>query len=119
MLNLFYHLDDDEFLRDKHRFPFVYLHGQAEEKNNNTWAVGAGSPPDMCVADVPLESVFPKPWNVGDTRKIDCLVDDIPALCVLHVFDRTGLGDPSLQGRVALLHDTEALEHSLKPQDWR
>ena len=57
MVNLYYASDEMEKLH--HRWPFVYLHGEAEDMNLPVFAANEGAPPDICVADVPLDEASP------------------------------------------------------------
>ena len=117
MLELFYCLNNPEQAEATYPFPFVYLHGQAEDKNISAFAAG-GSAPDICRGSVPLSELIDHPLQVGDVRKIDCTVDGIPSLMVLHAAERAG-GSPHLCGRVALLHDHKAIVHVLDYHAWR
>jgi hypothetical protein len=81
-----------------HRWPYVYLHGDAEFPYNPE-----GDAPDIFLADAP------KP-EAGNYLVI---VRGEPALAVIAM--HYGI----LCGRVALLSDTKAMKHILSVDDWR
>ena len=56
MVNLYYASDEMDKLH--HRWPFVYLHGEAEDMNLPVFAANEGAAPDICVADVPLDEAL-------------------------------------------------------------
>ena len=115
MVNLYYASDEMEKLH--HRWPFVYLHGEAEDMNLTVFAANEGAPPDICVADVPLDEAF-KPTTVGETKELECTVNGLKAVAVLHNKDNGAFGS-YIQGRVSLASDPKALEHARDVASWR
>lgn len=89
-------------------WPFVYLHGKAEDMNMEAFRNG-GDAPDLCVANEPIENY----WK-DETVSIPCEAGGLPAVCVLSM--RSG-SFPS--GRVALVSDLKALQHTCSVNDWR
>ena len=115
MVNLYYASDEMDKLH--HRWPFVYLHGEAEDMNLPAWEAGGGAAPDICVADVPLDEAF-KPTTVGETKELECTVNGLKAVAVLHNKNNGEFGS-YVQGRVSLISDPEALKHAMAVSDWR
>ena len=115
MVNLYYASDEMEKLH--HRWPFVYLHGEAEDMNLPVFAANEGAPPDICVADIPLDEAF-KPTTVGETKELECTVNGLKAVAVLHNKDNGAFGS-YIQGRVSLVSDPKALEHARDVASWR
>jgi len=103
-----------------HRWPFVYLHGEAERMNMRAFSEG-GEAPDICMANMPMDEFIPCVGNGLPCRSwkglvsIPCEVNDIPAVCVLA---QNGL-DVVFGGRIALVKDFSALQHVMQPTDWR
>jgi hypothetical protein len=102
-----------------HRWPFVYLHGEAERMNTKAFSEG-GQAPDICMANIPMDEFVPcvgnglpcRSWE--GTVSIPCEVNGKPAVCVLSQ-DRIG----SFGGRIALVQDFQALQHVMQPKEWR
>lgn len=105
MINL-YHLGDPN--RKTHHWPFVYLHGWAEEKNAllqdlKHWDDIAA---DCVSADQPLPTVE----------------GDYPGMLYgmeVTIFLRKRFGWTNLCGRVACPEDKVGYAHASKPEDWR
>jgi len=101
-----------------HNWPFVYLHGEAEQINMQAFNDG-GAAPDICMASEPLANYVPCPDGFPDRSwkgviSIPCMVDDYPAVCVLSSGKRGMFG-----GRIALVKDFTALQHVMSPDDWQ
>lgn len=93
---------------DAWRWPFVYLHGKAEDlvrvlSYAKEWE---NSAPDIFVASKPMPPEAGE-WSVK--------LYGIPAVAVIARRD----GTSHLCGRVALLDDQEGLAHARRPEDWR
>lgn len=103
-----------------HRWPFVYLHGEAERMNMQAFNDG-GEAPDICMANMPMDEFVPcignglpcQSWK--GTLSIPCEVNGIPAVCVLSQNRLAGV----FGGRIALVKDFTALQHVMQPTDWR
>ena len=101
-----------------HRWPFVYLHGEAERMNMQAFSEG-GEAPNICMANKPMDEFVPcvgnglpcQSWK--GTISIPCEVNGKPAVCVLSQ-DRGIFG-----GRIALVQDFPALQHAMQPMSWR
>lgn len=118
----FIHADSNkDRKRLEHRWPFVYLHGQAERMNDQIFNEG-GEAPDICMANEPMDNYIPCVGNGlpcvswKGTVSIPCLVNDTPAVCVLSSHRST---DGHFGGRIALVKDIEGLRHALSPLEWR
>lgn len=109
MLNLFH--ANQENSQKYHRYPFVYLDGEAEEMNSYDFQA-----PDICVGDIPLDDVF-NSNTVGDTKEVECTVNGKPAIAVFHNMDN-GIHGFIRKGRVALASDTASLKHCRSPETW-
>jgi hypothetical protein len=106
-----------------HAWPFVYLHGEAEDLFHLAWE-GGGNPPDISMVNRPLKHFLgvaddgPVKLDKGYCVSVPCvvesLVDRYPAVCVLAI-NESGF----LEGRVSLVNDTKALAHACTPKDWR
>lgn len=104
----FRHIDDTRQSPPRYRWPFVYLHGEAEIKGLD---LDVQSAPDLCIANQAAPPVEP-----GQVVTLDCTVYGQPAKCVLY----GAHNDPGLpSGRIALLSDAKGLAHALSPKDWR
>lgn len=105
MINL-YHTDDE---RGDHYWPFVYLHGKAEDDNYAVFQQG-GSAPDLFVSDTEMPAV-----PQGETVELECKINGKPGIVVLG-YQWAGA---VLGGRAAYADDTNAVEHCRKVEDWR
>lgn len=85
---------------DMHRWPFCYLHGNAEFEYDEA---ESGPAADLFVADAPM------PEAVGNYL---VFIGGEPAVAVLAT--RYNI----VCGRVALISDTEALAHALDVEAW-
>lgn len=113
---VFYHCGDDTIpeIEQYHRWPFVYLHGEAEDLN----AENTPEASDLCVATKPITDYVGPLKNLSSyvlLHKIECFVYDKPAMCVL----RKRENEAFLSGRVALLEDEVGLAHIMNPDEWR
>ena len=116
--------NDEVFYIEKeliwHRWPFVYLHGEAERMNFSAWNDG-GEAPDICMANMSMDQFVPcignslpcQSWK--GTVSIPCEVNGQAAVCVLSN-DRLG---NLFGGRIALVKDFTALQHVMQTKDWR
>lgn len=100
-----------------HIWHWVYLHGEAEDRNGDAFAEG-GEAPDLCCVNRPLSDYVPcddmgRPTGPFTMRVIECQVDGDPGIVVLAV--ENGVW----QGRVALCCDAPAVKHALTPSEWR
>lgn len=103
----FYHADDQ---RARYSWPFVYLHGEAEDMYMANFEAG-GSAPDICGANLPMESFY----TVAAERDValPCTVENKPAVVVLSKVRGFSAG------RIALVEDLKAMRHIYSPEDWR
>lgn len=85
------------------RWPFVYLHGEAEFNDATEEA------PDLCLANLPMPDIVPE-----TTAHLNCTVRGLPAICVLY---RPSNGPT--QGRIALLSDVKSVKHARSVTAWR
>ena len=114
MVNLYYASNEMDELH--HHWPFVYLHGEAADINFAAWESG-GAAHDICVADVPLNEAF-KPATVGETKELECTVNGLKGIAVLHNKNNGEFGS-YIRGRVSLVSDPKALEHARDVASWR
>jgi hypothetical protein len=85
--------------KHEHRWPFVYFHGVAED------CFCLYDQPDMVVGSESMANYKPGLYP--------CSVDGNPG--IVAIAERWG----AVGGRIALTSDEKALNHILKPDDWR
>lgn len=120
MMLKFIHADQSNKELLWHRWPFVYLHGEAERMNMQAFDDG-GEAPDICMANMSMDEFVPCVGNGLPCRSwkgivsIPCEVNGQAAVCVLAQNGSEGL----FGGRIALVKDFTALQHVMQPSEWR
>ena len=110
-MNLEFFYATEENYDKYHRWPFVYLHGEAERIEGFDYT-------DLCVCNIPMDkcvddSLLRKSRSVVE---LPCKVHGLDAIAVI---GRRSKRDPYLAGRVALLSDEKALKHARDIVAWR
>lgn len=117
----FYHETRENYL-EYHRWPFVYLHGDAEY---TTPPSDDGFASDICVSNMPMDDYGPindALKEPGSSVELRCKVDGFDAVAVIARRSSDILPfqkDCFLSGRIALLSDEKALEHARDVKAWR
>ena len=106
----FYHETNENYL-EYHRWPFVYLHGDAEY---TTPPSDDGFASDICVSNMPMDS-YGSIIEPGSSVELPCKVDGFDAIAV--IARRNGYF--FLLGRIALLSDEKGLKHARDVEAWR
>jgi hypothetical protein len=121
---IFKHATDElEKSGEWHRWPFVYLHGEAEWLNIQ-YSEDNSSAPDICLANVLISEVLkcdlsPSGIPVGiiEDTFVHCQIDHKGVMidAVLALSTANGM----YGGRVALIRDQKGIQHVYNPKDWR
>lgn len=114
-MNLEFYHETRENCFEYHRWPFVYLHGDAEY---TTPPSDDGFASDICVSNMPMDGYGPindALKEPGSSVELRCKVDGFDAVAVI----ARRSGDFFLSGRIALLSDEKALEHARDVKAWR
>ena len=102
-----------------HRWPFVYLHGDAEDNNGAIDDICVANKPLSdyieCLHDIPIQENGLYKWK--GTMRISCKVHGKPGIVVISTERHENYS--LYGGRIALLTDKKAIEHVNDPQAWR
>lgn len=109
-MNLEFFYATEENYYKYHRWPFVYLHGEAE-------CIEGFDYTDLCVCNIPMDKCVDDSllWKSRSVVELPCKVHGLDAIAVI---GRRSKHDP-LAGRVALLSDEKALKHARDIAAWR
>lgn len=110
-MNLEFFYATEENYYKYHRWPFVYLHGEAERIEGFDYT-------DLCVCNIPMDECVDDAllWKSRTVIEFPCKVHGLDAIAVI---GRRSEYDRYFSGRIALLHDEEALKHARDIAAWR